>query len=54
MDARMLGQMVRQHRVGRFRVEFSMLDESLLVGVAAMDIEVVFKGTFFDQMLRTQ
>jgi len=54
MDPRMLGQMVRQHRVGRFRVEFRMLDDAQLVGVATLDLEVVFKGTFFDQLLRSQ
>jgi hypothetical protein len=54
MDPRTLGQMVRQHRVGRFRVEFRVLDDTRLVGVATLDLEVVFKGTFFDQILRPQ
>jgi hypothetical protein len=54
MDARVLAQMVRQHRVGRYRVEFRILDESRLVNVATMDLEVIFKGTFFDQIMRPQ
>jgi hypothetical protein len=54
VDVRMLGQMVRQHRVGRFRVEFRVLDDTRLVGVAPLDLEVVFKGAFFDQILRSK
>jgi hypothetical protein len=43
--------MMRQHRVGRFRVEFRILDQGRLDSVAGADLEVAFKGSFFDQML---
>jgi hypothetical protein len=43
--------MMRQHRVGRFHVEFRILDEGRLDGVARVDLEVLLKGSFFDQML---
>ncbi len=51
MDPRGMAQMMRQHRVGLFRVEFRVLDEGRLDSVAGADLEVVFKGSFFDQML---
>jgi hypothetical protein len=54
MDPRVLAQTVRQHRVGRFRVEFRILDEGRLVDVAPLDLEVISKGTFFDQLLRSK
>jgi len=50
MDPRGLAQTVRQHRVGRFRVEFRILDESRPVDAVTLDLEVIFKGTFFDRL----
>ena len=44
-----VAQMFRQHRTGLFRVECRVLDEARVVGVAGVDVEVVFKGRFFDQ-----
>jgi len=46
-----MAQIMRQHRVGLFQVEFRILDEGRLAGVAGSDLEVVVKGNFFDQML---
>jgi len=40
--------------VGRFGVEFRVLDGAVPVGVATLDLEVVFKGTFFEQLLRSR
>ena len=54
MDPRGMAQMMRQHRVGLFRVEFRILDEGRLAGIAGFDLEVVSKGSFFDQMLRSK
>jgi hypothetical protein len=53
-DARTMAQTIRQHRAGRFHVEFRVLDETRLVGVPSLDLEVVDKGAFFDQMLRAK
>jgi hypothetical protein len=39
----------RQNRVGRFQVDCRVLDEGKVVGVGRADLEVVFKGNFFDQ-----
>lgn len=39
----------RQHRVGRFQVDCRVLDEGKVVGIGRADLEVVFKGNFFDQ-----
>jgi hypothetical protein len=50
-DPRGMALMMRQHRVGRFHVEFRILDEGRLDGVARVDLEVLLKGSFFDQML---
>jgi hypothetical protein len=54
MDPRGMAEMMRQHRVGLFRVEFQVLDEGRPAGVAGFDLEVVFTGNFFDQMLRSK
>jgi hypothetical protein len=51
VDPRGMALMMRQHRVGRFRVEFRILDQGRLDSVAGADLEVAFKGSFFDQML---
>ena len=51
VDPRGMAQVMRQHRIGHFRVEFRILDEGRLDSVAGVDLEVVFKGNFFDQML---
>jgi hypothetical protein len=39
----------RQHRVGTFQVECRVLDQGRLLGVGRADLEVLFKGNFFDQ-----
>ena len=46
-----LAGMFRQHRVGRFQLECRVLDQGRLLGVARTDLEVIFKGRFFEQML---
>ena len=38
-----------QHRVGHFQVECRVLDEGRLLGEGRADLEVLFKGRFFDQ-----
>ena len=64
----LFAQTVRQQRVGRFHVEVRLLetparqsvdsgivvDTARPVDSAALDLEVVFKGTFFDQLLRSK
>ncbi len=53
-DARTMAQTIRQHRAGRFHVEFRVLDETRLVGAPSLDFEVIDKGAFFDQMLHAK
>jgi hypothetical protein len=42
-------QIFRQHRVGRFQVECRVFDEGRLLGIGHVDLEILFKGRFFDQ-----
>jgi len=53
-DPRGLAQMVRQHRTGRFQVEFRMLDEGRLAGDGTFGLEVIDQGSFFDLLLRSK
>ncbi len=39
----------RQHRTGRFQVDCRVLDGGKIAAVGRADLEVVFKGNFFDQ-----
>jgi molybdate transport system substrate-binding protein len=39
----------RQHRVGKFQVECLVFDQGRLMGAGHFDMEVLFKGNFFDQ-----
>jgi len=39
----------RQHRLGRFQVDCRVLDEGKVIAAGRADLEVVFKGNFFDQ-----
>jgi hypothetical protein len=43
---------IGQHRVGHFQVECHMLDGDHLVGVAVIELEVLFKGRLSDLSLR--
>jgi hypothetical protein len=43
-----LRQVVYQHRVGHFLVECRVLDEDQVIGVAVVELEVLFKGRFSD------
>jgi hypothetical protein len=38
-----------QHRVGHFQEECRVVDQGRLLGVGRADLEVLFKGRFFDQ-----
>jgi hypothetical protein len=38
-----------QQRIGHFQVECRLLDEGRLIGTGRGDLEVLFKGRFFDQ-----
>jgi hypothetical protein len=49
MDPRTLAPMFRQQRVGRFQVDCRVLDQGRVVGIGRVDLEVLFKGRFFDQ-----
>ena len=39
---------IYQHRIGRFRVECSVMDGNKVLGIGAVQIEIVFKGRFSD------
>jgi hypothetical protein len=39
----------RQHRTGKFQVECLVFDQGRLLGEGHFDMEVLFKGNFFDQ-----
>jgi hypothetical protein len=41
-------QSISQHRVGRFRVECSVLDGTRVVGIGVVELEVLFKDRFSD------
>ena len=43
-----LREFVYQHRVGHFQVECRILDGARVVGVAVVELEVLFKGRFSD------
>ena len=43
-----LREFVRQHRVGHFEVECRILDGNRVMGVAVIELEVLFKGRYFD------
>ena len=43
-----LQELVYQHRVGRFLVECRVLDEERVLGIGAVQLEVLFKGRFSD------
>ncbi len=40
--------LIYQHRVGRFRVECSVMDGTQVLGTGTVQIEIVFKGRFSD------
>jgi hypothetical protein len=41
-------EVVYQHRVGHFQVECRILDGDRVMGVAVVELEVLFKGRFSD------
>jgi len=43
-----LRELVYQHRVGHFQVECRILDGDRVLGVAVVELEVLFKGRFSD------
>jgi hypothetical protein len=43
-----ISRFVSQHRAGHFRVECRILDGTRIVGVAVVELEVLFKGRFSD------
>jgi hypothetical protein len=43
-----LREFVYQHRVGHFAVECRILDGDHVMGVAVVELEVLFKGRFSD------
>lgn len=44
-----LSWVFRQHRVGHFHVQCRVLDGDRVVGVGAVELEILNKGRFFDQ-----
>jgi hypothetical protein len=51
-NPQMLVPIFRQHHVGRFEAECRVMDQGRLLGIGRTEFEVLFKGRFFDQMLR--
>ncbi len=49
MGPQALTPIFRQHRVGRFQVDCRVLDEGRVIGMGRADLDVLFKGRFFDQ-----
>ena len=47
--SRALAQGFLQHRVGSFRVQCRVLDEGEVIGTSSIDLDVVFRGGFFEQ-----
>ena len=45
-----LSQEISQHRAGHFQVECRVLDGDRMVGVGALEFEVLFKGRFSDRL----
>lgn len=43
-----LRQFVSQHRIGHFQIECRILDGTRVMGVDAVELEVLFKGRFSD------
>jgi len=44
-----LAPIFRQLRVGRFQVDCRVLDEGRVIGMGRAQLDVLFKGRFFDQ-----
>jgi hypothetical protein len=49
LSPQVFASVIRQHRVGRFQVDCSVLDEGKVIAVGHADLEVVFRGRAVDQ-----
>jgi hypothetical protein len=49
MGPQALTPIFRQHRIGRFQVDCRVQDEGRVIGLGRADLDVLFKGRFFDQ-----